>query len=286
MEDEPTLMDMFKGLARRWKLNMSTLKRGISTLLVSVLVMCLTLATPGHVCAALSSSLTGTINVASGNVTIQGKTDAGALVVINGRQFRASAAGTFSASFPLAGTATIAVVGKSRAGFSMLLNLPAIPSVARHVLPAMTFSYDGTSRTLGLAGKLTHKPAGAVKGYVTDTETRRSISFAVGKDYRLSTTLRLGTGLNTLHSYVRYLLLMRYTLPDFTVTVGPVPRTIISLQVGSPHMTVGGGSKTMSAAPAIIGGRTMIPLCFVAENLGCLVGWDQGTRSATVVYGG
>jgi len=79
---------------------------------------------------------------------------------------------------------------------------------------------------------------------------------------------------------------MRYTLPDFTVTVGPVPRTIISLQVGSPRMTVGGSSKTMSAAPAIIGGRTMIPLRFVAENLGCLVGWDQGTRSATVVYGG
>ena len=346
-----TLMNVFEILAGLWRMNMSTLRRGISTLLVSVLVMCLTLATPGHVCAALSSSLTGTINVASGNVTIQGKTDAGALVVINGRQFRASATGAFSASFPLAGTATIAVVSKSRPGFSILLSLPAIPSVARHVLPVMTFSYDGTSRTLGLAGKLTHKPAGAVKGYVTDAETRRSISFAVGKDYRLSTTLRLGTGLNTLHSSVRYLLLMRYTLPDFTVTVGPVPRTIISLQVGSPRMTVGGvakaidaqgtkplisngttmvpiraiveslggsvgwnaparrcdirlgsrtvttwvsktiatvngSSKTMSAAPVIIGGRTMIPLRFVAENLDCLVGWDQGTRSATVVYGG
>src|SRR5664280_2697517 len=119
--------------------NMSTLRRGISTLLVSVLVMCLILATPGHVCAALSSSLTGTINVTSGNVTIQGKTDAGALVVINGRQSRASAAGTFSASFPLAGTATIAVVGKSRPGFSMLLSLPAISSVARYVLPVVTF---------------------------------------------------------------------------------------------------------------------------------------------------
>jgi hypothetical protein len=295
--------------------------------------------------------LAGAIDVASGNVTIQGKTDAGALVVVNGRQSRASTAGTFSASFPLAQTATIAVVGKSRPGFSMLLNLPVIPSFARHVLPVMAFSYDGTSRTLGLAGKLTHKPAGAVKGYVTDAEMRGSTSFAVGKDYRFSTTLRLGTGLNTLHSYVRYLLLMRYTLPDFTVTVGPVPRTIISLQVGSPRMTVGGvvkaidaqgtkplisngttmvpiraiveslggsvgwnaaarcldirlgsrtvttwvgkttatvngSSKTMSTAPTIIGGRTMIPLRFVAENLGCLVGWDQPTKGVTVVYGG
>lgn len=318
---------------------------------MSVLVMCLILATSGHVYAALSSSLTGAIDVASGNVTIQGKTDAGALVVVTGRQSRASAAGAFSASFPLAGTATIAVVGKSRPGFSMLLSLPAIRSFARHVLPVMTFSYDGASRTLGLAGKLIRKPAGAVKGYVTDTETRGSISFAVGKDYRFAGMLRLGAGINTLHSYVRYLLLMRYTLPDFTVTVGPVPRTIISLQVGSPRMTVngsvkaidaqgtkplisngttmvpiraiveslggsvawnaaarrldiwlgsrtvttwvgkttatvGGRSRTMSTAPAIIGGRTMIPLRFAAENLGCLVGWDQPTKGVTVVYGG
>jgi hypothetical protein len=332
-------------------MNMSKMNRGTSTLLVSVLLMSLTLAAPGNVRAALSSSLTGTIDIASGKVTVQGKTDAGALVVVNGRQFKAGTTGAFSGSFPLVGTATIAVVGKSRPGFSMLLNLPVIPSVAVHVLPAMTFSYDGTSRTLGLAGKLIRKPAGAVKGYVTDTETRGSVSFAVAKDNRFSTTIRLGTGLNTLHSYVRYLLLMRYTLPDFTITVGPVPRTIISLQVGSPRMTVngtvkaidaqgtkplisngttmvpiraiveslggtvgwdaatrrldirlgsrsvtmwvgkttatvGGSITTMSTAPAIIGGRTMIPLRFVAENLGCLVGWDQPTRGVTVVYGG
>jgi hypothetical protein len=233
----------------------------------------------------------------------------------------------------------------------MLLNLPVMPSAAVHVLPVMTFSYDGASRTLGLAGKLIRKPAGAVKGYVTDAETRGSASFAVGKENRFTTTIRLGSGLNTLHSYVRYLLVMRYTLPDFTITVGPVPRTIISLQIGSPRMTVDGvvnaidaqgtrpvisngttmvpiraiveslggsvgwdavarrldirlgsravitwvgkttatvdgSSKTMSTAPAIIGGRTMIPLRFVAENLGCLVGWDQPTRGVTVVYGG
>jgi hypothetical protein len=45
-----------------------------------------------------------------------------------------------------------------------------------------------------------------------------------------------------------------------------------------PRMTVGGSSKTMSTAPGIIGGRTMIPLRFLAENLGCLVGWYQPTQ--------
>jgi len=143
------------------------------------------------------------------------------------------------------------------------------------------FSYPNA-----LAGKLIRKPAGAVKGYVTDTETRGSVSFAVGKDDRFRTTIRLGTGLNTLHSCGRYLLLIRHALPNFTVTVGLVSRAIISLQVGSPCMTVDGSSKTMSTAPTIIGGRTMIPLRFVAENLGCLIGWDQPFKGVTVVYGG
>jgi len=61
----------------------------------------------------------------------------------------------------------------------------AIPSHAAAVTRAVLSN---------LAGKLTHKPAGAVKGYVTDTETRGSVSFTVGKDYRFSTTLRLGAG--------------------------------------------------------------------------------------------
>lgn len=228
------------------------------------------------------------IDIGSGEVTIQGKTDAGALVSVNGRQFRASAAGAFSASFPLAGTATIAVVGTSRPGFSMLLRLPAMPSAAKHVLPVMTFSYDGTSGTLGLAGKLIRKPAGAVKGYATDTETLRSTSFVVGKDYRFSTTIRLGMGLNTLHCSVRYLLLMRYTLPDFTVTVGPVPQTIITLQVGSSRMTVNGTIKAIDVQgtkPLIINGTTMVPLRAIVESLGGSVGWDAAIRRLDIQVG-
>jgi len=228
------------------------------------------------------------IDIGSGEVTIQGKTDAGTLVSVNGRQFRASAAGAFSASFPLAGTATIAVVGTSRPGFSMLLRLPAMPSAAKHVLPVMTFSYDGTSGTLGLAGKLIRKPAGAVKGYATDTETLRSTSFVVGKDYRFSTTIRLGTGLNTLHCSVRYLLLMRYTLPDFTVTVGPVPQTIITLQVGSSRMTVNGTIKAIDVQgtkPLIINGTTMVPLRAIVESLGGSVGWDAAIRRLDIQVG-
>jgi hypothetical protein len=63
------------------------------------------------------------------------------------------------------------------------------------------------------------------------------------------------------------------------------PRSITTW-VGKTIAMVRGASKTISMAPAIIGGSTMIPLRFVAENLGCLVGWDQSTRRVTIVYGG
>jgi hypothetical protein len=42
----------------------------------------------------------------------------------------------------------------------------------------------------------------------------------------------------------------------------------------------------MSTALAIIGGCTMTPLRFVAENLGCLVDRDQPSKGVTVVYSG
>lgn len=48
----------------------------------------------------------------------------------------------------------------------------------------------------------------------------------------------------------------------------------VTTWVGITMATVNGSSKTVSTAPAVIGGRTMIPPRFVAENLGCLVGWS------------
>ena len=38
--------------------------------------------------------------------------------------------------------------------------------------------------------------------------------------------------------------------------------------------------------PIIINDRTMLPLRFVAESLGCDVGWDPDTRTITITYDG
>lgn len=81
---------------------------------------------------------------------------------------------------------------------------------------------------------------------------------------------------------------MRYTLPDFTVTVGPVPQTIITLQVGSSRMTVNGTIKAIDVQgtkPLIINGTTMVPLRAIVESLGGSVGWDAAIRRLDIQVG-
>jgi len=63
------------------------------------------------------------------------------------------------------------------------------------------------------------------------------------------------------------------------------------LQIGNPNAYVNGVQKFIDASntkvyPEIINGRTMIPLRFVAENIGCDVKWDPNTQTITITYGG
>ena len=44
--------------------------------------------------------------------------------------------------------------------------------------------------------------------------------------------------------------------------------------------------STHKVVPEIINDRTMLPLRFVTESLGCDVGWDNDTRTITITYGG
>ena len=39
-----------------------------------------------------------------------------------------------------------------------------------------------------------------------------------------------------------------------------------------------------NVVPIIIEGRTMLPIRFVAENLGCDVKWDGVTKTVTITY--
>lgn len=67
-----------------------------------------------------------------------------------------------------------------------------------------------------------------------------------------------------------------------TVTLN-YPDVNIILQIGNPVAEVNGEAVTLLAAPELPDGRTMVPLRFISENFGAVVGYDEVTRGITVV---
>jgi hypothetical protein len=65
----------------------------------------------------------------------------------------------------------------------------------------------------------------------------------------------------------------------------------LSLQIGSSMASVDNNivqidSTNSKVVPEIINGRTMLPLRFVTENLGCDVQWNETTKTITITYQG
>jgi hypothetical protein len=65
--------------------------------------------------------------------------------------------------------------------------------------------------------------------------------------------------------------------------------TTIELWIDNPHAKVNGVAKWIDennhdVKPIIVNSRTMLPLRFVAESLGCKVDWDPTTRTITITY--
>ena len=58
--------------------------------------------------------------------------------------------------------------------------------------------------------------------------------------------------------------------------------TMVTLNIGSMTMLVGGASVTMDAAPEITNGRTCLPIAWVAQALGASTKWDATAQTVTV----
>lgn len=56
----------------------------------------------------------------------------------------------------------------------------------------------------------------------------------------------------------------------------------IVLEIGKNTVEVNGVEKTLDAPATIINNRTMVPLRFIAEELGCKVEWDEENRNVTI----
>ena len=59
----------------------------------------------------------------------------------------------------------------------------------------------------------------------------------------------------------------------------------ISLRLNRPEAVVNGRTVQLDVAPVVMGGRTLVPLRFIAENLGADVRWDERTQTVAVTRG-
>ncbi|MBE7046538.1 MAG: copper amine oxidase N-terminal domain-containing protein [Ruminococcaceae bacterium] len=76
----------------------------------------------------------------------------------------------------------------------------------------------------------------------------------------------------------------KITWVEVTKTVvAETPDVIITLRVGHPVAKVNGEAKNLDVPAQIIDGRTLVPVRFIAESLGCKVDWQADTR--TVIIG-
>ena len=76
-------------------------------------------------------------------------------------------------------------------------------------------------------------------------------------------------------------------LTNFTTvnTESNVSSVEIKMTIGDMNGYVNGVAKVLDAAPIIRQNRTMLPVRFVAENLGAAVAWDGATGTATLTCG-
>jgi len=76
--------------------------------------------------------------------------------------------------------------------------------------------------------------------------------------------------------------------PKSFATLGTSDTPSRYMKFRTPHLKKGNLYNVMKptpkVVPEIINSRTMLPLRFVVENLGCTVQWDGTTKTITITY--
>ncbi len=58
----------------------------------------------------------------------------------------------------------------------------------------------------------------------------------------------------------------------------------IRMQIGKKTAVVNGKEVVLDVAPFIVNGRTLVPIRFISETFGANVAWDAATKTVTIVY--
>jgi len=199
----------------------------------------------------------------SSQYTFTGKVEPGSTVVVNGKPVNVDASGNFTAVVSLAaGTNTITIQVTNKAGDTTTVKKTVI---------------YGTSTT---------------------PTSKLTIVLKIGDPYMTVNGAKkeIDPGRNTVPVIVkgRTLLPIRALIETMGGSVGwddntkkvtiKLKNTTIVLTINKNQATVNGKAKEMDVAPQIINSRTMVPLRFVTEQLGCQVDWNADTKTVTIRY--
>jgi len=205
---------------------------------------------------------------------------------------------------------TVVVSGNSHIGGSGANNEYAMPLLVKPL--TFTSVYNGEDYTANAAFRFSKNATFVIASDVTfdnivlvQGEQQNTIRVKSGATLTVSDTVKLVTEAGAKKHYNIVLekgamaLLSAEAQKQFTVTgEGTVlPYTdgytelfnqqmgtskIVELTIGSKTAYVNGKENLLDAAPLNRNSRTMLPVRFVAENLGATVGWDGATSTVTV----
>ena len=131
----------------------------------------------------------------------------------------------------------------------------------------------------------TSNPELEISGKVIDRESGvkylkiNGVNVSVSSDGSFSYTITLNEGENTITFEAED---TRGNKTKKTFTVNYVKKIILKLQIGNRVMLVNDTQVEIDVPPAIVEGRTLLPIRWVAEPLGADVSWDGKERKVTV----
>jgi hypothetical protein len=187
-------------------------------------------------------------------VVVEGKTEAGAKVTVNGNNAAVSEDGTFSYALSplLEGLNSIEIVATDAAG-----NMTK-RSVSVKYSKSVTMILQ-VGNVIALINGQTYTLEAAPT--ITSSRTMvplRFIGEAFGAEFIYEATTK-----------------------TIDISFGSDK---IRMQIGKKTATVNGKEVLLDVAPFIVNGRTLVPIRFISETFGAEVVWDSSTKTVTILY--
>ena len=227
---------------------------------------------PSNEVSVTPKTLVPTVNITdnqkvnSSSFTFTGKVDAGSTVLVNGKSATVDSNGNFTATVTLnKGSNSITIEVKNKAGDSA------------KVTKTVTYEESTTPPTTGLKIVLVIN-----NKYMTVNGTKKEID--PGRD--TVPVIVKGRTLVPIRAIIEEMGgTVDWSATDKKVTI-KLGNVTIELWIDKKTAKVNGTSKELDVVPQIVNGRTMLPLRFVSEELGCSVDWNGDTKTVTIVYSG